>query len=172
MPIILVALAHSITFLLAAILSSTAYTSQGDEVLVSSPHCGLVDSNSPNLSAELDMLGAYGTESVSDSASYARSCYSSGGTGRTWQVCSTFPAPRLPTTQINVSCPFGSGTCTVPSIQLDTGLMDSDLLFGMNAPLKNRVKYRRVTSCAPIEVRKSRCPLVLQRLSTGPCAST
>lgn len=153
LPLILIALAHSITFLLAAILSSTAYTSQGNEVLVSSPNCGLIDFNSPNLSAVLDILSAYETQSISDSASYARSCYSSGGTGRTWQDCSTFAAPRLPTTQSNVSCPFEEGICTVPSIQLDTGLMDSDLFFGMNAPLKNRVKYRRVTTCAPIEVR-------------------
>ena len=153
LPITLVALAHSITFLLAAILSSTAYTSQGDEVLVSSPHCGLIDFNSPNFLAVLSILGAYETESILDSASYARSCYSSGATGRTWQDCSTFVAPRLPTTQSNVSCPFEEGICTVPSIQLDTGLMDSDMFFGMNAPFKNRVKLRKVTTCAPIEVR-------------------
>ena len=167
LPITLVVLAHSITFLIAAILSSTAYTSQGDEVLVSSPHCGLIDFNSPNLSAVLDILGAYETESISDSASYARSCYSSGGTGRTWQDCSTFAAPRLPVTQSNVSCPFQEGTCTAPSIQLDTGLMDSNLFFGMNAPLRNRVKLRKVTTCAPIEVRWSQIRFVSQRLSHG-----
>ena len=160
LPVTLVALAHSITFLLAAILSSTASTSQGDQVLVSSPHCGLIDFNSPNLSAVLDVIGAYETESLSDSASYARSCYSSGATSRTWQDCSTFAAPRLPTTQSNISCPFEEGICTVPSIQLDTGLMDSDLFFGMNAPLKNRVKFRKVTTCAPIEVWKSRSRFV------------
>ncbi|KAF6220390.1 hypothetical protein HO133_003522 [Letharia lupina] len=41
--------------------------------------------------------------------------------------------------------------CTAPSIKLDTGFMDSDLSFGMNAPPQNRVKYRKVTDCAPIE---------------------
>ena len=153
LPITLVALAHSISFLLAAILSSTAYTSQGDEVLVSSPHCGLLNWDSPDISGVVNVLNGYIQESATDSASYARSCYSSEGTARTWQDCSTFAAPRLPTTVTNVTCPFEEGTCIAPSIQLDTGLMDSDLFFGMNAPLKNRVKFRKITTCAPIEVR-------------------
>ena len=152
LPITFVALAHSITFLIAAILSSTASTSQGDEVLVSSPHCGLMNYNTTDISAVLNILNAYKVELLTDSASYARSCYSSDGTGRTWQDCSTFAAPRLPTAQSNVSCPFEEGTCTAPPIQLDTGLMDSNIFFGMNAPLKNRVKLRKVTTCAPIEV--------------------
>ena len=152
LPIALVALAHSITFLLAAILSSTAYTSQSDEVLVSSPHCGLMNYNTTDISAVLNILNAYRVETLTDSASYARSCYSFEGTSRTWQDCSTFAAPRLPTTQSNASCQFKEGTCTAPSIQLDTGLMDSNLFFGMNAPPTDRVNIRKVTTCAPIEV--------------------
>lgn len=154
LPLALVPLAHSIVFLLAAILSATASSSQGNEVLVSSPYCGLINYGTPNLTAVVNILNSYETQSLSDSASYARSCYASEGTGRTWQDCSTFPASRLPVIQTNTSCPFEADICTAPSIQLDTGLMDSDLSFGMNAPPSNRVKFRKVTSCAPIEVRE------------------
>ena len=154
LPLALLALAHSVTFLLAAILSATASTSQGNEVLVFSPYCGLINFNTPNLTAVINILNAYESKSLSDSAGYARSCYATEGTGRTWQDCSTFPVPKLPTTLTNTSCPFNAGICTAQSIQLDTGLMDSDLFFGISAPLKNRVKYRKVTSCAPIEVRE------------------
>ncbi len=154
LPLALLALAHSVTFLLAAIFSAVASTAQGNEVLIFSPYCGLINFNTPNLTAVINILNAYESKSVSDSASYARSCYATEGTGRTWQDCSTFPVPKLPTALTNTSCPFKADICTAPSIQLDTGLMDSDLFFGISAPLKNRVKYRKVTSCAPIEVRE------------------
>lgn len=151
-PLALVALAYTITFLLAAILSATASTSQGDEVLVSSPYCGQINFQSPNLTAVFNIINAYETKSLSDSASYARSCYASEGTGRTWQDCSTFPVPKLPTTQTNASCPLQTDICTAQSIQLDTGLMDTNIFFGINAPPKDRLAFRKVTSCAPIEV--------------------
>lgn len=148
----LVAVARSITFLLAAILSATASTSQGNAVLVSSPYCGQLNYSSTNLTAALNVLNAYGTKSLADSASYARSCYASGGTGRSWQDCSTFPVSKLPTVQSNTSCPFQADICRAQSVELDTGPMDSDLSFGINAPPKNRVSYRQVKRCAPIEV--------------------
>ena len=155
LPLTLVALVLWIAFLLAAILSAAASTSQGDEVLISSPYCGHLNFASTNLTTVTNFYTDYETKSISDSVSYARSCYPSDGTGRTWQDCSTFPVPRLPTTQRNTSCPFDMGICTTPAIQLDTGLMDSDLVFGINAPPKNRIRFRKVTTCAPIEVSKS-----------------
>ena len=39
-----------------------------------------------------------------------------------------------------------------PAFQLDTGLMSSDQMFGMNARPRDRVDFRKVTTCAPIEV--------------------
>ena len=155
LPLTLFALALWIAFLLAAILSSAASTSQGDEVLISSPYCGHINFATTNLTALTNFYTDYQTKSFSDSVSYARSCYPSDGTGRTWQDCSTFAIPSLPTTRRNASCPFDMGICRAPPIQLDTGLMDSDLAFGINAPPKNRVGFRKITTCAPIEVSKS-----------------
>ena len=154
LPLALLALVFWVAFLLAAILSAAASTSQGDEVLISSPYCGQLNFDTTNLTTITNFYTDYATKSMSDSVSYARSCYSSEGTGRTWQDCSTFPVPRLPTTQSNVPCPFDADICRAPAIQLDTGLMDSDLAFGVNAPPKNRIAFRKVTTCAPIEVSK------------------
>ena len=154
-PLTLVAVVLWIAFLLAAILSSAASTSQGDEVLISSPYCGHLNFITANLTEVTNFYTDYETKSTSDSVSYARSCYSSNGTGRTWQDCSTFPVPRLPTTRGNTSCPFDMGICRAPPVQLDTGVMDSNLAFGINAPPKNRIGFRKVTTCAPIEVSKS-----------------
>ena len=154
LPLTLVALVFWIAFLLAAILSAAASTSQGDEVLISSPYCGHLNFAITNLTTITNFYTDYETKSTSDSISYARSCYPSDSTGRTWQDCSTFPIPRLPTTRRNASCPFDMGICRAPPIQLDTGLMDSDLAFGINAPPENRIAFRKVTTCAPIEVSK------------------
>lgn len=154
LPLALVALVFWIGFLLAAILSAAASTSQGDEVLISSPYCGQLNFATTNLTTVTNFYTDYATKSISDSVSYARSCYISEGTGRTWQDCSTFPVPRLPTTQRNSSCPFDADICRAPAIQLDTGLMDSDLDFGTNAPPKNRIGFRKVISCAPVEESK------------------
>ena len=154
LPLALIAFVYWLAFLLAAILSAAASTSQGDEVLISSPYCGQLNFATTNISSVTTFYTDYATKSMSDSVSYARSCYVSEGTGRTWQDCSTFPVPSLPTTQRNVPCPFDADICTGPAIQLDTGLMDSDLVFGVNAPPKNRIVFRKVTTCAPIEVSK------------------
>ena len=154
LPLAFVALVFSIAFILTAILSAAAATSQGDEVLISSPYCGQLNFAATNLTTITNYFTDYATKSMSDSVSYARSCYASEGTDRTWQDCSTFPVPRLPTTQRNVTCPFDTDICRAPAVQLDTGLMDSDLAFGVNAPPKNRIGFRKVTTCAPIEVSK------------------
>ena len=114
----------------------------------------LAKSDTPNLTAAINNLNAYSIKYLSDSASYAGSCYASEDTCLTWQDCSTFLASKLPLTQTNTSCPVDAEICTAPSIKLDTGFMVSDLSFGMNAPPQNRVKYRKVTDCAPIEVSK------------------
>lgn len=34
---------------------------------------------------------------------------------------------------------------------MDTGFLDSHVDFGINAHLRNRIKYRRVTTCAPVK---------------------
>lgn len=52
----------------------------------------------------------------------------------------------------NASCPFGNEACfglNDIASQFDTGLLNSDAAFGINAQSRNRVSYRRVTTCAP-----------------------
>ena len=117
LPLAFVALVFWIAFLVAAIFSAAASTSQGDEVLISSPYCGQLNFATTNLTTVMNFYTDYETKSLSDSVSYARSCYTSEGTGRTWQDCSTFPVPRLPTTQRNTSCPFDADICRAPAIQ-------------------------------------------------------
>ena len=138
---------------MAAIFLATASTSLGDEVLVSSPSCGLLSSQTTDLSGIQNILLPYWVKSLQDSASYVRSCYGIIATGDTCHDCSTYARSRLPSEQnTDASCPFSSSMCMAPAFQLDTGLMSSDQKFGMNARPRDRVDFRKVTTCAPIEV--------------------
>jgi hypothetical protein len=50
---------------------------------------------------------------------------------------------------------FAFGTCRMgdtAAFSMDTGLLKSHADFGINAPLQNRVLFRRVATCAPIVV--------------------
>lgn len=57
----------------------------------------------------------------------------------------------------NASCPF-PGTDKIcmrnsTNLRIDTGLIDSDEHFGMNARLEDRFKYREVIDCAPLRTK-------------------
>lgn len=86
-----------------------------------------------------------------DAATYVRQCYQGNPNG---SYCETFVRPYLTfTTDSNASCPFGDNLCAYnnhSAFQMDTGQLDSHEDFGINAPPKDRIKFRRVCTCAPI----------------------
>lgn len=147
----IIALVHLLGFLVAAIFSTKVSSASGDQVLIGSVACGSLDFGIQDVRALWDLLLPYNLKANLDSASYARSCYSTYGNSGSWQDCRTFPTPNINLRRENTTCPF-SGMCTTPAISLDTGLMDSDLIFGVNAPQEDKLAYRKVISCAPIEV--------------------
>ena len=154
-PLALTAIMHLGLFLAAAIFSANASTSSGDEALIFSPYCGSVSSETTDLYSIQNVIIPYGIKSVQDSANYARSCYNRDAEAKptgNWRDCSTYATPRLPSNGAsNVACPFADEMCIAPAFQLDTGLIDSAML-GMNARPQDRIRYRKVTTCAPIAV--------------------
>lgn len=129
----------------------TSYISKFASVstLVIGPECGgfVVDS----ISGVLSPLSSKGLLDTYDAATYVRQCYQGNPDGPS---CGTFVRPYLPfTTNLNASCPFGDNLCAYNShsaFQMDTGRLDSHVDFGINAPPKDRIKFRRVSTCAPI----------------------
>ncbi|PYH47165.1 uncharacterized protein BP01DRAFT_381006 [Aspergillus saccharolyticus JOP 1030-1] len=58
------------------------------------------------------------------------------------------------TINANASCPYSTDLCAYnghSAMQMDTELLDTLEDFGINAPPQNRIKYRRVTTCAPVK---------------------
>ena len=154
-PLFLLAMVHLAAFLVAAIFSASASTSSSDAVLVSSPNCGSLDISTTNLTGLRNTVFPYVVKSTEDSANYARSCYSPSGFDKAtmvWHDCSSYAITSLPLNRFcNVTYPFTAEIYSATACQFDTGPIDS-LNFGMNAPVRDRVTYRKTTACAPLVV--------------------
>jgi hypothetical protein len=152
------ALLHFILFGLAGVFSSTVVTA-GKAALSRSPYCGVL---SPSY---LQSLGNVGTSIVNQrnldmqaksqddtqlSQEYVQTCYNVTNPPLS---CSPYAKRQLSwTTSRNVACPFDSAVChpSVSAVSFDTGYIDSSDDLGLNAQAKDRISYRRLTTCVPL----------------------
>jgi hypothetical protein len=166
------AMATCITIVILAILNATLFMAAGTfsntlvdagpPVLSRSPHCGLwnqsyldIASNGANPTSESNFelsveFIAKQIHDVQASLEYAHNCYMTELSQYRDPSCGTYLAPRLNwTTVSNASCPFGDELCSEisPTIELDTGILDSHWDLGINALQMDRLGYRRVTTC-------------------------
>lgn len=104
-----------------------------------------------NLTRLETLLGPYQVKEVQASASYAQQCYSLDIAGSL--ECGTFVKKRL-NSIINTAapCPFTESICrsSDANLLIDTGYLDTNDHFGLNAPPDQRLQHRRVIQCAPI----------------------
>jgi hypothetical protein len=146
-PLVLLALLNLSLFFAAGIMVAEVTRSPGSDVLVRSPNCGNWTLN------QTDALLGFTTKNTNDTvtaATYARACY--GGPSNALE-CNQYPVQSLPFTRIqNVSCPFPGDLCwdEYPALTFDTGNLSSHDHFGINAKPKDRITYRKTSTCAPI----------------------
>ena len=159
------AILHYFLFVIAGTFSGPLVNA-GADALSNSPGCGVWKPdyyrdvveypyvNLANLSVlDLSLKRMNGVfQDIEFSLEYARECYDPPSPKALSSICSTFPNRRLPFTSsvLDEGCPFGEGQChkDSQSIVFDTGLVNSHLHLGMNAPVHDRLDYRRVTTCA------------------------
>jgi hypothetical protein len=148
----LLALGILLLFSVAGIFTSSVTKVPGNFTVVLGPACGgyatrYGDSNVVDPSMTTKIVG-----DSTQAATYVQQCYQNDASDL---ACGTFVQPRIPfTTTQNVSCPFESGYCKMgdtAAFSMDTGRLDSRTYFGINAAPKDRVLFRRLTTCAPIE---------------------
>ncbi|KAL9621488.1 MAG: hypothetical protein Q9160_004018 [Pyrenula sp. 1 TL-2023] len=125
-------------------------TSTSDEVLISSPACGIVRAP-PNDEAIFNDYQPYFSDMITASSSYAQQCYNNNTTA---QECSIFVKKQIPQTVFtNLSCPFSKDPtiCAQNStnLRIDT-VVDSHDHFGINAAPKDRFTWRNVVECGPL----------------------
>lgn len=153
LPVIIHAIICIAAFGAAGVFSSRITALTGEEVLISSPHCGLLQGATEDFNAEdyINDFEAYIAQRVNAFTNYVQDCYSSQGVST--QSCKSFIKARLPYTKSrNAGCPFEDEICreSNTSIKLDTGFLDSHSDLGLNAPSSSRIKIRASWHCAPI----------------------
>ena len=155
-PIMMLAILQIALFTVAGIFSSRVATTN-DVVLIQSPACGYFSFPNTPLGdyneSSYDGANAYEInqrQSFMGSSNYARSCYNKTSTTA---ECDGYVQAAITSLNTTLPCPFAEGICLQPdggTVQLDSGLIDSDLDLGINARKADRVQYRRVTTCAPL----------------------
>lgn len=137
----------------ASIFSSAVAKAAGNETLIHSKNCGIArfpDTVDSTFSKLLRIM-----QLSQSAAGYARSCY---GDVNNLLQCNTYPQRQIQwETLRNVSCPFESHRfLNNLAVAFDTGELDTFKVFGINTAPKDRVTYRRVTTCAPLYLKDIR----------------
>jgi hypothetical protein len=157
------AIVTAVGFIAAGIMSGKVADAAGDEILIQgSGNCGYW--HYPMTAASLGFAAAWRATMLAASiasATYARACYPGGpdplSTNRPQQCGSAYINPHLDWKQnANASCPFALGTCSVGdtgAFEMDTGLIVSGSNLGINAIANERISFRKVVTCAPIETK-------------------
>ena len=152
LPLLLLTLLIQGAFHAASLLTAEVTKAAGNETLIHSPNCAYWTAASNNPFEQGGLRTKLAADTVS-AASYSRACY-----GKNSSLCTTYAAKQIDWEPVaNPTCPFSPELCfSSPSAvyQMDTGQIDSHYILGLNAPKKNRITYRRLTTCAPINATK------------------
>ena len=144
----------------ASLLSSKISSAMGNEVLITSPNCGLPfytpgvsPMQPPTLRQGNDILGPWLAEKITSYANYAQTCYS---VRSTFDTCAPFVKRRLLSSiDRNATCPFSNTICRheYGNIFVDSGYLNSQADFGINGPVDFQFNLRIMTHCAPIKTK-------------------
>lgn len=156
LPLLLLAVLSLGMFRAASLLTAEVTKAAGNETLLHSPNCAYWG---PPPGSTAFGQGGVRTKLANDAfaaASYSKACYTTDTLATA--ECSTYAAKNIPWKQItNTTCPWAPDLCfPSPSAvyTMDTGMVDSHKILGLNAHKGDRLKYRRVTTCAPIDATK------------------
>lgn len=134
----------------AGLFTPYIYTHSASQVLVlKSEYDGVPDVSF--LDYVTNSLG-FEIAQVERAQSYVTQCYGVNNTAH----CRGYARPSLPfTARDSIDCPFARPelcvTVNSTILRMDTGLLDSNVDFGINAPKHDGIKYRRVATCSPIQ---------------------
>lgn len=142
-----------IVFTAAAGLSSQVSTAIGGQVLLQGARCGYISDPSPWIDrTKYFKYVSYQNEKTDNAANYALQCYSDNTIS--FLSCNRFITDKISTNiDLNAPCPFDASICRNDSgnLRLDTGFLDSNDHFGLNSPPDQRIRWRHVLHCAPLQ---------------------
>lgn len=142
----------------AGLAVATTFSSRvatGSQVLISGGNCGILNF-AQNYTRTSTVLLPLLARRTAISASYAQQCYDGQGpTTSTRCPGSQFIQQQLKfVTDQKAGCPFAQDLCinNTTNLWVDTGLIDSHTHFGLNAPPNQRIWFREVLHCAPLNI--------------------
>ncbi|KAF2970833.1 hypothetical protein GQX73_g2781 [Xylaria multiplex] len=153
LPVAIVAALCILFFTTAGGLSSQISTAIGSQVLLQGTRCGYI--SDPNIWLDRDKFFryiSYQSGKTDNAANYAQQCYTDDKTG--FLDCNRLISKQIGSSiDLDAPCPFDATICRKASgnLRLDTGLLDSNDHFGLNAPPHQRIQWRHVLHCAPLE---------------------
>lgn len=153
LPLVAVSTMYLSALAVASLLSSRAIVGN-NEVLIRGTTCGWQgeypatgDLQSPRDYATADALIVSSRSSLQKSAAYVESCY---GNDTDSASCGSYVKDNVVSAiDFNAPCPFAVKLCAASAISIDSGLLDSDRHLGVNSHTKERVSFRKVTTCSP-----------------------
>jgi hypothetical protein len=155
--LIIAGFAFTIAVAAAGICSTSVVEFSAVDALLSSAGCGhwanVTDITRPTTaSGEIGFFHsalrqAFGVEASREGWTYAAECYNSSSTAN----CNKFLVPRIPwTADYFAPCPFDESMCIGPALEMDTGRLSSNDVFGLNFAEQQQLDFRKVMACAPL----------------------
>ena len=142
------ALLCSAGFLTASIFVSQIVSTSNLQVLVNSDSCGWLSWRNETT----DLHREYQKSVFTNALAYLDTCYNK---SNHLSQCNIFPKQAVPIpSKTYTDCPFRSMCTNHSALTLDTGLLDSNDVFGINTESSLRVKMQRVITCTPINANK------------------
>ncbi|KAI0419812.1 hypothetical protein F5X98DRAFT_384082 [Xylaria grammica] len=152
-PLIILASACLLVFMLSGSIFSSISTISGNDVL---RNCFGNGRSTWALENTYGHMSDHPLELLDHSSAYATSCYNITDNPY-YEPCTHFAVRLLPTNEsdIHAKCPFQDEICanTNSNLRLDTGYIDSNDHIGLNAPASERFAWRYVLHCAPLKTK-------------------
>jgi hypothetical protein len=158
-PVMLITLCSVAAWFTAQLFTSRIWSTAGDQFLLQNVVCGyhrFNQINSFNVEQQ-KMWFTHWRDRLEAASTYERQCY----TGvADLADCLTLPTRWLNWTTQDATCPFEDpGLCIKANntpVRLDTGYINSNNHLGINAPVRDRIEYRKVMTCSPMQTNR-RC---------------
>ncbi|KAH7112542.1 hypothetical protein B0J11DRAFT_573000 [Dendryphion nanum] len=151
----------TVATIVSGVFSSYIVSSFGVPVLVNSPNCEVFNLNSkyskfPETTSRVG-ISEYTSEVQILGNSYAKACYQNEKFSQLPEGCGVFVQPKVAFDQLRVKCPFQNQICAKidqPGVSFDSGLFDLNDVLGTNLPSDERIRFRRKTTCAVLDLEK------------------
>lgn len=152
--IMVVCLIHFAGWIIAGVFVSYLWTAGyvTQQALARGSNCGILSLNNFTDLNQQRLFEVVNNNQTLAGDQYVKQCYTD--TPSSSASCAYFPQKRLEFNQSDAECPFDiSNNCITANstpIAMDSNYIDTSENLGVNADFKDRIYFRKLTTCSPI----------------------